>query len=167
MLQPLPGLCFRSGPSNQLPLRRSLQTRYRGVAPAPRLLRSGGPIRPGHLTNSLLHNGLDSSHLLLLGRLSRPECRAFARFPRTNRAPLRPVNYGDGQSPPRSSAPLSQCGTWRGIRVLPISLSTLEEYVVDGEGLRTGRDPPELPDWLGPARAARQSTLVRDAPGSE
>ena len=30
MLQPLPGLCFRSGPSNQLPLRRSLQTRYRG-----------------------------------------------------------------------------------------------------------------------------------------
>ena len=29
MLQPLPGLCFRSGPSNQLPLRRSLQTRYR------------------------------------------------------------------------------------------------------------------------------------------
>ncbi len=32
MLQPLPGLCFRSGPSNQLPLRRSLQTRYRGDA---------------------------------------------------------------------------------------------------------------------------------------
>ena len=31
MLQPLPGLCFRSGPSNQLPLRRSLQTRYRGL----------------------------------------------------------------------------------------------------------------------------------------
>ena len=30
MLQPLPGLCFRSGPSNQLPLRRSLLTRYRG-----------------------------------------------------------------------------------------------------------------------------------------
>ena len=33
MLQPLPGLCFRSGPSNQLPLRRSLQAKYRDSSP--------------------------------------------------------------------------------------------------------------------------------------
>ena len=129
---------------------------FGGVAPARKLLRSRGPIRPGHLTNSLPYNELDESHLLRLGRLSRPEGRAFARFPRTIRAPRKLVNYGDGESLASGSAPLSQCGRWRGIRVLPISPNTLGQYVVDGKGsgpaeihliCRIGSDPPVAAHW--------------------
>ena len=53
MLQPLPGLCFRSGPSNQLPLRRSLQIRYRGCG----IKKRGGVAAP-HSLNSFVFCGL-------------------------------------------------------------------------------------------------------------
>ena len=58
---------------------------FRGVAPAPPVLRSRGPTRPGNINNLLLGNQLARSRLLRSDLPSRPGGRAPGHFPRSTR----------------------------------------------------------------------------------
>ena len=80
--------------------------------------------------------------MLRLGQLSRPESRAFAPFPRTNRAPLRPVKYGDRDSPARQELSTA-LAVWAmaGYPGLADWSNALEAYVMDG-GLRSRQSNP-------------------------
>ena len=67
---------------------------FGGVAPAPPVLRSRGPTRPGHLNNFPLCNQLTQSRLLRSDPPSRPGGRAPGHFPRSiGNRPFEPPDH--------------------------------------------------------------------------
>ena len=86
---------------------------FGGVAPAPPVLRSRGPTRPGHLNNFLLCNQLTKSRVLRSDLPSRPGNAATGHFPRsTGNRPLKPPDHGasaGGWARRRPSRP-KRCG---------------------------------------------------------
>ena len=67
---------------------------FGGVAPAPPVLRSRAPTRPGHLNNFPPCNQLTQSRLLRPDLPSRPGGRAPGHFPRsTGNRPFEPPDH--------------------------------------------------------------------------